>query len=158
MKFITATLLILFATGIHASEAPREEINHGEESHLKHAAAIFVGATKEEGDYHETFGFEYTYRIHKNWSLGGVIERADRDKHSTLAIAFVHYWPYRGLFLGFGVGRKDPGDSRENTLRATIGYEFEFAGGWSIAPQANLDAIENHENEEVYGIAIGKRF
>jgi hypothetical protein len=43
-------------------------------------------------------------------------------------------------------------------LRATIGYEFELGGGWSIAPQANLDVIENEENEEVYGITIGKRF
>jgi len=90
--------------------------------------------------------------------MGGVIERAERDKHSTLAIVFVHLWPYKGLFLGVGAGRKDPGDERENTLRGTIGYEFELGGGWSIAPQANLDVIENEENEEVYGIAIGKRF
>jgi hypothetical protein len=87
-----------------------------------------------------------------------VIERAERDMDSTLAIVFVHLWPYKGLFLGIGGGRKDPGDERENTLRGTIGYEFELGGGWSIAPQANLDVIENEENEEVYGIAIGKRF
>ena len=87
-----------------------------------------------------------------------MIERAERDKSSTLAIVFAHWWPYKELFLGAGVGRKDPGDTRENTLRATIGYEFELRGGWSIAPQANLDIIESDENEEVYGIAFGKRF
>ena len=73
-------------------------------------------------------------------------------------IAFAHFWPYKGLYVGGGIGRKDPGDERENTFRATIGYEFELGGGWSIAPQANLDVIENAENEEVYGIAFGKRF
>jgi len=73
-------------------------------------------------------------------------------------IAFAHYWPYKELFLGFGVGRKDPGEKRENTLRATLGYEFEFGRGWGIAPQANIDWIENHPREEVYGVVIARRF
>lgn len=60
-----------------------------------------------------------------------------------------------GLFLGAGVGRKAPGEERANTLRATIGYEFELGGGWSIASSANVDYIENEENEEVYSIAFG---
>jgi hypothetical protein len=157
MKIVFVTLLALFSVCVIASEAPDEEIHNDEEAHLKHALAVFVGATIEGAHSRETLGFEYSYRINSNWSLGGVIERTEED-HSTLVIAFAHLWPYKGLFLGFGVGRKDPGDSRENTLRATIGYEFELPGGWAIAPQANLDVIEGHENEEVYGIAIGKRF
>jgi hypothetical protein len=31
-------------------------------------------------------------------------------------------------------------------------------GGWGIAPQANIDFIDGHDNEEVYGIAFGKLF
>ena len=120
--------------------------------------AAFIGVTREHSENRKTLGIEYSYRINKSRSVGGVIERAERDKDSTLAILFVHLWPYKGLFLGVGAGRKDPGDERENTFRGTIGYEFELGGGWSLAPQANLDLIENEENEEVYGIAIGKRF
>ena len=61
-------------------------------------------------------------------------------------------------YLGAGVGRKDPGDKREHTLRATIGYEFELNGGWTLSPQTNLDMIEHEDSEVVIGIALGKRF
>lgn len=91
-------------------------------------------------------------------SVGGLVERAERMKDSTLVMAFAHFWPYKGLYLGAGVGRKDPGDNRENTLRATIGYEFELGGGWALSPQANLDIIEHEDSEVIFGIAVGKRF
>ncbi len=158
MKTAAIAVCALFSAGAIASETGSEETHGGEENHLKHALAVFVGVTREESENRETLGIEYSYRINESWSVGGVIERAERDKDSTLVIAFVHLWPYKGLFVGAGIGRKDPGDKRENTFRATIGYEFELGGGWSIAPQANLDVIENEENEEVYGIAFGKRF
>ncbi|MDA9982333.1 hypothetical protein N9H39_06270 [Gammaproteobacteria bacterium] len=157
-NIVVALCLSLGSIAAIADESESEGTHGGEEAHGKHALAAFVGVTREHSENRETLGIEYSYRINKSWSVGGVLERAERDKHSTLAIVFVHLWPYKGLFLGAGVGRKDPGDERENTLRTTIGYEFELGGGWSIAPQANLDVIENEENEEVYGVAIGKRF
>ena len=157
-NIVVALWLSLGSIGAIAGESDREGTHGGEEEHTKHALAAFLGVTREHGENLETLGIEYSYRINKSWSLGGVIERAERDKDSTLAILFAHLWPYKGLFLGAGVGRKDPVDERENVLRGTIGYEFELGGGWSIAPQANLDVIENEENEEVYGIAFGKRF
>jgi len=153
-----ALCLSLGSVGAIAAEVDGDE-SHGEKAgHAKHALAVFAGVTREHGESLDTLGLEYSYRINTDWSIGGLIERADRNKDSTLAIVFAHWWPYKGLFIGAGVGRKDPGNDRENTLRATIGYEFELGGEWSIAPQANLDMIEGHENEEVYGIALGKRF
>ena len=157
-NIVVALWLSLGSIGAIADESDREGTHGGEEEHAKHALAAFLGVTREHGENLETLGIEYSYRINKSWSVGGVIERAEREKDSTLAILFGHLWPYKGLFLGAGVGRKDPGDERENVLRGTIGYEFELGRNWSIAPQANLDVIENEENEEVYGIAFGKRF
>jgi hypothetical protein len=158
MKTFAIALCVLFSAGAIADETEREETHAGVESRHKHALALFVGVTREHGENLDTLGIEYSYRMNERWSVGGVIERADREKNSTLVIAFVHYWPYKELFVGVGIGRKDPNDKRQNTFRATIGYEFELGRGWSIAPQANLDVIENEENEEVYGIAFGKRF
>jgi hypothetical protein len=158
MRNLAIVLCVLFTTGAVADETGSEETHDGEESRGKHALALFAGVTREHSENLGTLGIEYTYRINERWSVGGVIERADREENSTLVIAFVHLWPYKDLFLGVGIGRKDPGDKRENTFRATIGYEFELGGGWAIAPQANLDVIENEENEEVYGFAFGKRF
>ena len=150
LSIVVSTLLVC--------TAPWTQAQAEEEGHAKHTLAVFAGVTREHDENLETLGIEYSYRISRSWSAGGVIERAERDKDSTLAIVFAHFWPYKGLFLGAGVGRKDPADERENTYRATIGYEFELGGGWVIAPQANLDVVEGHENEEVYGIAFGKQF
>lgn len=154
--FISLVFVPAYATDEPLADAERELA--GYEIYGKNALAVFLGVTREDGDNLETFGIEYSYRISQLWSIGGGIERADREKDSTLAIAFAHLWPYRGLFLGAGIGWKDPGGHTESVFRGTVGYEFELSKGWSIAPSANLDVIEETENEEVYGIAIGKRF
>jgi hypothetical protein len=158
MKILISTLMVLLSGTVFANEDGSSQDHAGEEEHLPHTLALFAGVTLEHGEYLDTLGLEYSYRVNQNWTVGGVIERADREKNSTLAIAFAHYWPYKGLFLGAGIGRKDPGNDRENTFRATIGYEFVFKGGWVLAPQANIDFIKDHDSEEVYGIAFGKLF
>lgn len=157
-NIMIALCLSLGSIGAIAAELDGDELRGEEKAHAKHALALFAGVTREGTESHGTLGIEYGYRINTYWSIGGIIERADRDKSSTLVIVFAHWWLYKELFIGAGVGRKDPGDKRENTLRATIGYEFELGEDWSIAPQANLDVIEGHENEEVYGFSFGKRF
>lgn len=143
--------------GLLANENENEDA-HAEEAHHKHSLGLFVGVTQEGDENLTTLGIEYAYRINRLWSVGGVIERADREKDSTLGVVFVHLWPWKGLFLGGGVGRKDPVEEREWTARATLGYEWEFGKGWLINAQANLDFIENHDREEVYGIVFGKQF
>ena len=148
---------LVWSFGLLANENEHEEI-HAEEAHHKHALGLFVGVTHEDGENHETLGIEYAYRFNRHWTVGGVIERADREEDSTLGIVFVHFWPWKGLFLGGGVGRKDPADERENTIRATVGYEWEFGNGWLINTQANLDFIKDHDREEAYGIVFGKQF
>ncbi|UCH48111.1 MAG: hypothetical protein JSU95_19125 [Betaproteobacteria bacterium] len=158
MRALIVALSLLVSVNALAEETAGEEHHAAEESHGKHALALFVGVTREHGDNLATLGIEYSYRFDEKWSVGGVIERADRDQDSTLVIAFLHFWPWKELFVGAGVGRKDPADERQNTLRATVGYEFELGGGWAIAPSVNLDVIEHEEDEEVYGISIGKRF
>jgi hypothetical protein len=158
MKTLAIAFCVLFSAAVIADETESQATHGGEESHGKNGLALFAGVTRVHSENLETLGIEYSYRLHKNWSVGGVIERAVREENSTLVIAFVHLWPYKGLVMGVGIGRKDPGDERQNTFRASIGYEFEFAGSWSLSPQANVDFIEHEENEEVYGIVFGKRF
>jgi len=151
-------VFILLPADVAASGSGHVETTHGEEPHKKHTIGLFLGITHEHHENLETAGIEYSYRINKHWSLGGVIERAEREDDSTLGIFFVHFWPFKGLYLGGGIGRKDPGDERQNTFRATVGYEFEFGKGWIISPQANLDFIEDEEREEVYGVVFGRQF
>jgi len=140
-----------------ANESGHEEA-HAEEAHHKHSLGLFVGVTREHDESLSTLGIEYAYRINRHWSVGGVIERADRESDSTLGVVFVHFWPWKGLYLGGGIGRKDPVEERAWTARATLGYEWEFGKGWLINAQANLDFIEDHDREEVYGIVFGRSF
>jgi len=141
-----------------ASEAEPEEGELYHEQHGHHALGIFLGITKEHDHNRETIGIEYTYRINRNWSAGALVERAERDKSSTLTNVFIHFWPTEFLYFGAGYGRKDPGEERQNTGRLTLGYEIELGKSWSLSPQANIDFIEDEENEEVYGLVIGRRF
>lgn len=160
MRLINATILLLLVLplAVQANESEEAE-SHGEaEHHYKHSLGLFVGITREGSENHETFGIEYAYRVSRQWSLGAVVERADRERDSTLAVVFAHYWPWKGLFLGGGIGKKDPGGERENTFRATLGYEWELNKGWIINAQVNLDYIEDHDREEVYGLAFGRQF
>lgn len=158
MKTLAIAFCVLFSVAAIADETESETTHASEETHRKHVLGLFAGVTREHGENLDTLGIEYSYRFAERWSVGGVVERADREQNSTLIIAFVHFFPYKELFVGAGFGRKDPGDERQNTVRATLGYEFVLRGGWIIAPQANVDFIENEENEEVYGIAFGKQF
>ena len=156
---ITSVFLLTFISmESFASEAEQEGADHSFEHHGRHNLGLFVGITREHEHNRETIGIEYSYRINRYWSAGAVVERAERDKDSTLAVAFIHFWPTEFLYLGLGVGRKDPGEEREVTYRGTIGYEFELGKGWSLSPQANIDWIEDEDNEEVYGLVIAKRF
>lgn len=158
-KLFTVLWLSFSSIAAIAAESDSAEAHETAVEHLLNKLGMFVGFTYEGGDYHETLGVEYVYRLTPSWSLGGVVERADREKSSTLIIAFAHWFPFKeGLYLGAGFGRKDPGDKRENTFRTTIGYDFEFGNGWVIAPDFNLDFIENNENEPVFGVGIGKHF
>ena len=157
LRLILSSLLILPLSSM-ASESGHEEMHDGEEVHHKHTIGLFLGITREHSENLETIGLEYSYRFHPKWTVGGVIERAEREKDSTLGIVFLHFWPHKGLFFGGGIGRKDPGDKRENTARATLGYEWELPRAWVINLQANVDFIENEDREEVYGIAFGKSF
>jgi hypothetical protein len=152
------TAFVLCLSFMTSGAVASEEMHGEEEAEHKHVLGIFLGVTREESEDLETMGIEYAYRISRLWSVGALVERADREKDSTLILAVVTLRPYRGWFLSGGIGKKDPGDERETTTRIGIGYEFEFAGGWAIAPQVNKDFIENEEDEEVYGITFSKLF
>ena len=83
MKTLVIALCVLFSAGAIADETGSVEIHGGEESHLKHALAVFAGVTREHGENLETYVNEYTYRIKDSWSLGGLIERSEREQKST---------------------------------------------------------------------------
>lgn len=130
----------------------------GGEAKKRNAIGLFIGATQREGEYLETLGIEYGRFVSESVEVGALVERAVKEDNSTLLLAFVSFRPYKGWFLGGGFGRKDPGSEARNTVRLSIGYDFEVSPEWSIEPQLHLDIIEDEEDEEVLGVAIVRRF
>jgi hypothetical protein len=149
--------VVIGLAGNAAAEDPHASGDHNGPRH-RHVAGVFFGATQEHGEWLETVGLEYGYRIHQLVSVGLLVEHAVRKDNSTLVLAVAHLHPYRGILLGVGAGRKNPDDNYHTTGRVSLGYEFEFHGGWTLIPQVALDVIEHEGEEEVFGLTVGKFF
>jgi hypothetical protein len=131
----------------------------GEGHHPRRAVAAFVGSTRAEGNSEPTVGIEAGYQINSEWSVGAVLERADRNRDSTMVLAGVGWHPGGSPFrLQLGIGRKDPAGDYETVYRIGAAYEWLFPENWLIKPYLAVDMIEQHDNETVLGIYFGKMF
>ncbi len=130
-----------------------------EHAHTKYAIAAFVGGTHVSGSNEFTLGIEGGYAINSTWSIGAVLERSERRKSSTLFLLGVGWHPLGPAFrLQLGLGRKDPSGHTENVVRTGVAYELELEHNWFIKPYLAIDFISHEENEEVFGIYVGKGF
>jgi hypothetical protein len=136
---------------------------HAEEEkqhpHKKYAIAAFLGSTRVDSSNEFTVGVEAGYSINSNWSIGAVLERAERSQHSTLFLLGLGWHPIGpALRLQLGAGRKDPSGHAETVVRTGVAYELELEHDWFIKPYIALDFISHEDNEQVFGIYIGKGF
>lgn len=132
---------------------------HGAAEHPRFMLALFLGATRADARNEPTLGFEAGYRIDDHWSAGMVVERADRERDSTLVLGGVGWHPTgSGWRLQLGIGRKDPREERETVVRTGLAYEFEFGRGWALKPYLARDFIDEEEDETVFGLYFGRAF
>jgi hypothetical protein len=130
-----------------------------EQHHNKYAVAGFIGATRANGSNELTLGVEGGYNFSEKWSIGAVIERAEREQHSTLFLIGVGWHPLGPeLRLQLALGRKDPSGHTETVIRTGIGYELELENSWFIKPYAAVDFISNEDHEPVFGLYVGRGF
>ncbi len=153
--------LLFFAAAVAvANESDQEK--HEESAHSGHgryALAVFVGGTAVDEGSEFTLGIEGGMHLSERWSIGAVIERAERNQHSTLFLVGVGWHPFGpGFRAQLGVGRKDPRGKQENVLRAGFAWEAEIDNGWFVKPYLAQDFIENEDSETVYGVYIGRTF
>lgn len=146
------------ATSVNASD---ESSHHGGIDHAKHPHhfSILVGDTHISGHGDGfTVGLDYEYRLNDLLGIGTVIEYAagDLEAWTFLAVADIHITPQWIVQVGPGHERT----SKHNLFVARLGtlYEFEFEGGWTIAPQVHFDYHEDDDNAIVWGLAVGKSF
>ena len=133
---------------------------HHEGGHHKYFGSVFLGATKVHDEHESTLGIEFGINLNRYWSTAFLIERSDREKDTTLWLAQLELHPTANQRLRFvaGVGRKDPSGEEENVGRLGIGYEIPFSGSSFVKPFIARDFIENHDDEDVYGLYVGRGF
>ena len=156
--FLLTLSLAMSCSPVTISQANEKEQHEEEGHHEPWGLALFVGTTRGHGENHPTLGLDLSYHLNENWSVGGVIERADREKESTLLIAGVGWHPHQRLELQLGAGRKDPAEKRENMARVALTYRFPLKNSWFLAPYIARDFIEHEEDEDVFGLYLGKSF
>ena len=150
---MTVCVLASIARSVSAQEHDEVESAH------RWGVAGFIGATRVHGENEFTLGIEGGYSINPEWNVGAVVERSDRRRDTTLVLAGVGWHPFGpALRLQLGAGTKDPSGKRELVYRLGFGYEFELENSWVLKPYVAFDFIENEENEQVFGVYIGRGF
>ena len=145
---LTTTLFI--STNIQATEE------------AKHIPGLFLGATHIESETEFTFGFEYEYKLDRNWGVGAVYERTNGAHHNdgvAVALAAIYYHPTKNIRLGAGIGQEKIGGAhphKEDLYRVSAAYDFHLQG-FGIAPTIAVDFVDGEE-ATVFGIAITKPF
>ena len=158
MKFCHVLLMTACGLASVAQSVSAQEHAEAESAH-RWAIAGFVGATRVHGENESTLGLEGGYSVSPEWSIGAVVERSNRRRDTTLVLAGIGWHPFGpGLRLQLGVGTKDPSGTRELVYRLGFGYEFELENSWLLKPYIAVDFIENEENEQVFGLYIGRGF
>jgi len=164
----------------HGAEVEHgEEAEHGEGSSAHHGrahineVAVFLGATDEKGhDTEGTWGFDYKRRIAERWAAGLIFDYAGGDLRNAILAPSISFWPGLGnlQLLGaagveFHKGRSggghekadhDGGTDSDETyflVRLGVGYDFHIGESFGLAPQVNLDFV-NNEEVWVYGVAV----
>ena len=152
--------LVLAGLWLSSPAYAQEEHGHaGEEEHHRYAIAGFLGSTRVGSEHEFTVGIEAGLHLNRKWAIGAVIERAERERHSTLVMVGFGWRPTgEGFRLQMGLGRKDPSGKQETVVRAGLGYEFELQNLWFLKPYVAVDFIEHEENEALFGVYVGRGF
>lgn len=166
--------VLVLALAAASSAALGEEEGHGEAGPVHHGrdfkneAAVFLGATEEEGhDSQFTWGFDYKRRVAERWAVGGLFDHAGGELRNSVLAGLVFFWPGLGnlqLLAGPGVevheGRGGEGHGGEVDedetfflFRLGIAYDIHIGEHLGLVPGLNLDLVDGEEIW-VYGLAL----
>ena len=124
----------------------------------KHYPGLFLGATHADGETDYALGFEYEYKITKNFGIGGIWERTPSGHggdgvNVSVASFFYHPTPEWRLGLGFGEERiGGPKVKHKDLVRASAAYEMQLEK-FIIAPTLAMDFVDSDEIV-VLGLAV----
>ena len=142
-------LLILAGPGIAGAAGPT-----GHPHHL----SLIVGATEKSGNWAQTVGIEYTYRLNMRWSVGGWYEQSfgDFELESLGVLTNLYATDHLALLLGAG-SERDLFNEAKYLGRIGASYQFHI-GSATVAPIGWVDFIENGKELYFLGLTLGTGF
>jgi hypothetical protein len=115
-----------------------------------HHLGAYIGFT-ERNDADFTFGAEYAYRLHEQWSFGAIVEHTPNylfSRDATLLLGTVNFRtpavPRLKLTGGAGVEFKDIGGN-DLRFRAGVGYDL-ISDLVTVTPRIGVDFGQGSEN------------
>jgi len=123
--------------------------------------AIFGGATTIDGTSYGTVGIDYEHRFGRAWGLGVLADwvLGTGEGREVIVAPAVFFHPFDRIRIDFapGVELIPEEDATEFMLRVGIDYDFEVGDHWVIAPNVNVDFV-NDDFIPVCGIELGYLF
>ena len=160
MRTVIATslsvVLLVLAAASH-SEGDEDDYPH-------HHGALFIGAATEtrrgiEKESELATGLEYELRLSRYWGIGGLAELVGDDVIREFVLFLpVSFHFYDNFRLVGAPGIEFTETEEEAVFRIGLGYEFHLQKGFTLAPEFNMDFIEDGKITYVYGLSLGKEF
>ena len=123
--------------------------------------AIFGGATTIDGTSYGTVGIDYEHRFGRAWGLGVLADwvLGTGEGREVIVAPAIFFHPFDRIRIDFapGVELIPEEDATEFMLRLGIDYDFEVGEHWVIAPNVNVDFV-NDDFIPVCGIELGYLF
>jgi hypothetical protein len=150
-------LLVILPPFVAAAESEKEV--ESAEAEYRNKISLFGGVTQEGGDAGASIGLEYTNRVWKYLSIGALGEYAGGDLDLWLiGVDFIGH-PYVGLFVRLAPMVEFVESETQFVVRIGVGYDFEVAPRWSLAPEFNVDLNRAERDYTlVYGLALVHSF
>jgi hypothetical protein len=160
----------------HVAESAEHEAHGGPHHGLVHPNEIglFLGSTDEPGhDAEFTWGLDYKRRVADRWAAGLIFDYAGGGLRNAIVAPSVSFWPGLGklqLLAAAGVefheGREEDHAARSSSeghgadkdatyfiVRLGLAYDIHLPKGFGIAPNINLDLV-NDEEVWVWGVTL----
>lgn len=120
---------------------------------------LFGGVTGlSDGTTSMSLGLEYERRFSQLWGLGAVLEFTPALEERTVTAPQVFLHPWRSIFVNAALGLVFDDGRGHPMLRIGAGWEQDLGGGWSLAPQFDLDLVDDADNALVLGVALSRWF
>lgn len=153
-----ATILLVTAISIGATNAVAEEAEHGHDSDQhKNIIGVFAGITHGDRRLNApALGLEYARHIRGNFSIGAIAEFTAGDADIWIfAVPFAYSLGHWKVYVAPGI--EDGHHGKEDLVRFGVERAFEMSGGWEIAPQLNVDIVDG-DDIWVIGAFFARRF